>query len=90
MPIIGDGSGVTSFIHLDDAAAAAVLALDHDGPAIYNITDDEPAASEWIPVPESQAGPRPERRLAPSEPQPGRRRPRSRNCGSSNFFKKSF
>ncbi len=50
-PIVGDGSGITSFIHLDDAAAATVLALDHDGPAIYNIVDDEPApAREWLPI----------------------------------------
>jgi 2-alkyl-3-oxoalkanoate reductase len=50
-PIIGDGDGVTSWIHLDDAAAATVLALDHDGPAIYHITDDEPAAMrDWLPV----------------------------------------
>jgi nucleoside-diphosphate-sugar epimerase len=49
-PIIGDGGGVTSFIHLDDAAAATVLALDHEGPAIYNVVDDEPApAREWLP-----------------------------------------
>ena len=50
-PIIGDGAGVTSWIHLDDAAAATVLALDHDGPAIYHIVDDEPAPMrEWLPV----------------------------------------
>ncbi len=50
-PIIGDGGGITSFVHLDDAAAATVLALEHDGPAIYNIVDDEPApAREWLPV----------------------------------------
>ncbi|MGH3191466.1 MAG: NAD-dependent epimerase/dehydratase family protein [Streptosporangiaceae bacterium] len=50
-PMIGNGAGVTSWIHLDDAAAATVLALDHEGPAIYNIVDDEPAAtSEWLPV----------------------------------------
>ena len=42
-PIVGDGGGVMSFIHLDDAAAATVLALDHDGAGIYNIVDDEPA-----------------------------------------------
>ena len=42
-PIVGNGGGVSSFIHLDDAAAATVLALDHDGPGIYNIVDDEPA-----------------------------------------------
>jgi 2-alkyl-3-oxoalkanoate reductase len=50
-PIVGDGGGVMSFIHLDDAAAATVLALEHDGPAIYNIVDDEPApVREWLPV----------------------------------------
>jgi nucleoside-diphosphate-sugar epimerase len=42
-PIVGGGGGVWSFIHLDDAAAATVLALEHHGPAIYNIVDDEPA-----------------------------------------------
>jgi nucleoside-diphosphate-sugar epimerase len=50
-PIIGDGRGVLSWIHLDDAAAATVRALDHNGPAIYNIVDDEPAPMrEWLPA----------------------------------------
>jgi nucleoside-diphosphate-sugar epimerase len=50
-PIVGDGGGFWSFIHLDDAAAATVLALEHDGPAIYNIVDDEPSpVCEWLPV----------------------------------------
>jgi nucleoside-diphosphate-sugar epimerase len=50
-PIVGDGGGVSSFVHLDDAAAATVLALEHDGPAIYNIVDDEPApVRDWLPV----------------------------------------
>src|SRR5215216_3600285 len=50
-PIIGDGGGVASFIHLDDAAAATVLALEHDGPGIFNVVDDEPApVREWLPV----------------------------------------
>jgi nucleoside-diphosphate-sugar epimerase len=63
-PIIADGAGVTSFIHLDDAAAATVLALDHDGPAIYNITDDEPApVRDWLPVLAAAAGAKPPRRL---------------------------
>ena len=43
-PIVGSGGGVSSFVHLDDAAAATVLALEHDGPAIYNVVDDEPRA----------------------------------------------
>ena len=42
-PMIGDGGGVFSFIHLDDAAAATVLALEQGATGIYNITDDDPA-----------------------------------------------
>jgi 2-alkyl-3-oxoalkanoate reductase len=50
-PIVGSGEGVFSFIHLDDAAAATVLALGHDVPGVYNIVDDEPApVREWLPV----------------------------------------
>jgi nucleoside-diphosphate-sugar epimerase len=50
-PIVGSGGGVSSFIHVEDAAAATVLALEHDGPAIYNIVDDEPARMrDWLPV----------------------------------------
>ncbi|HEY1654936.1 MAG TPA: NAD(P)-dependent oxidoreductase [Candidatus Tumulicola sp.] len=49
-PIIGDGAGVASWIHLEDAAAATVLALERELPAIYNIADDEPApARVWLP-----------------------------------------
>lgn len=50
LPVVGSGEGRSSFIHVDDAAAATVHALDHGPPGIYNITDDHPAAaSEWIP-----------------------------------------
>ena len=42
-PIVGAGTGMVSFIHVDDAAAATVAALDHGDPGIYNVTDDEPA-----------------------------------------------
>lgn len=63
-PIIGDGGGVFSFIHLDDAATATVLALDHAGPAIYNIVDDEPAPlREWLPVLARALGAPPPRRF---------------------------
>jgi nucleoside-diphosphate-sugar epimerase len=63
-PIVGDGGGVFSFIHLDDAAAATVLALEHDGPAIYNIVDDEPApVREWLPVMADALGAKPPRRV---------------------------
>jgi nucleoside-diphosphate-sugar epimerase len=61
-PIVGDGSGVSSFIHLEDAAAATVLALAHDGPAIYNVVDDEPApVREWLPVLAEALGAKPPR-----------------------------
>jgi nucleoside-diphosphate-sugar epimerase len=50
-PIIGDGAGITSFVHVDDAASAAVAALSARASSIYNIVDDDPApAAEWIPV----------------------------------------
>jgi 2-alkyl-3-oxoalkanoate reductase len=64
LPIVGDGGGVFSFIHLDDAAAATVLALEHDDPAIYNIVDDEPApVRDWLPVLASALGAKPPRRV---------------------------
>jgi nucleoside-diphosphate-sugar epimerase len=63
-PIVGDGGGVSSFIHLEDAAAATVLALEHDGPAIFNIVDDEPApVREWLPVLAEALGAKPPRRF---------------------------
>jgi 2-alkyl-3-oxoalkanoate reductase len=63
-PIVGNGDGVFSFIHLDDAAAATVLALEHEGPAIYNIVDDEPAPiREWLPVLAQALGAKPPRHV---------------------------
>jgi len=49
-PIIGDGAGVWSFVHVADAAAATVAALDHGRPGVYNVVDNDPApVSEWLP-----------------------------------------
>ena len=49
-PIIGDGAGLWSFIHIDDAVAATVAALDRGTPGIYNVTDGEAARQrEWLP-----------------------------------------
>jgi nucleoside-diphosphate-sugar epimerase len=63
-PIVGDGEGVTSFVHLDDAAAATVLALGQDGGALYNIVDDEPApVREWLLVLADALGAKPPRRV---------------------------
>ena len=63
-PIVGDGGGVWSHIQLEDAAAATVLALEHDGAAIYNIVDDEPApAGVWLPELAKIVGARPPQRF---------------------------
>src|SRR6266498_2889265 len=63
-PIVGDGGGFMSWIHLDDAAAATVLALEDDGPAIYNIVDDEPApVRQWLPLLAQALGAKPPRRF---------------------------
>jgi 2-alkyl-3-oxoalkanoate reductase len=63
-PIVGDGGGMVSWMHLDDGAAATVLALEHEGPAIYNIVDDEPApVREWLPVLAEALGAKPPRRF---------------------------
>ncbi len=63
-PIIGDGGGVWSHVHIDDAAAATVAAADHGAPGIYNIVDDEPApVREWLPVLASALDAKPPRRI---------------------------
>jgi nucleoside-diphosphate-sugar epimerase len=49
-PVIGDGGGVWSFIHIEDAAEATVAALDHGERGIYNVVDDDPApVGDWLP-----------------------------------------
>jgi 2-alkyl-3-oxoalkanoate reductase len=56
-PIIGDGGGVWSFVHIEDAASATVAAVDNGGPGIYNVVDDEPApVREWLPFLAEQLG----------------------------------
>jgi 2-alkyl-3-oxoalkanoate reductase len=51
MPIVGEGNGTYSFVHVHDAALATMLALHDAAPGIYNIVDDEPAAlRDWLPV----------------------------------------
>jgi nucleoside-diphosphate-sugar epimerase len=50
-PVVGDGGGVWSMIHIDDAASATVAAVEGGAPGIYNVVDDEPApVAEWLPV----------------------------------------
>ena len=50
VPIIGNGAGIWSFLHIHDAAAATVAALERGTPGVYNVVDDEPASvAEWLP-----------------------------------------
>ena len=64
LPIVGDGAGVWSFIHIDDAASATIAAIDRGAPGIYNVVDDEPApVAEWLPALAQAIGARPPRRI---------------------------
>jgi nucleoside-diphosphate-sugar epimerase len=63
-PVIGAGTGVWSFIHIDDAATATLAALERGAPGIYQIVDDDPApVSAWLPALAAAAGARPPRRV---------------------------
>ena len=63
-PLVGGGTGYTSWVHLDDAASATVLAVEQKARGVFNIVDDEPApVSEWLPYLAQCAGARPPRRL---------------------------
>jgi 2-alkyl-3-oxoalkanoate reductase len=63
-PLIGDGGGVWSFVHIEDAAAATVAAVEHGRPGIYNVVDDEPApVREWLPALASALDAKPPRRV---------------------------
>jgi 2-alkyl-3-oxoalkanoate reductase len=64
LPIIGGGTGIWSFLHIDDAAAATVAAVDRGEPGVYNVADDEPApVSEWLPALAAAVGAKPPRRI---------------------------
>ena len=63
-PLVGDGRGVWSFIHVDDAAAATAAAIERGSPGVYNIADDEPApVADWLPELARVLGARPPRRV---------------------------
>jgi nucleoside-diphosphate-sugar epimerase len=56
-PLIGDGGGVWSFIHIADAAEATVAAVTHGSRGVYNIVDDDPApVAEWLPALAAELG----------------------------------
>ena len=64
LPIIGDGAGVWSFLHIHDAATATVAALEQGRPGVYNVVDDEPArVAEWLPFLAQAVGARPPLRI---------------------------
>ena len=63
-PVAGKGTGVWSFIHIEDAAAATVEAVEHGKRGVYNIVDDEPApVSEWLPELAKAVGAKPPRHV---------------------------
>ena len=63
-PLVGDARGVWSFVHVDDAAAATVAAIDRGRSGIYNVVDDEPArVGEWLPLFAKAVGAPPPRRV---------------------------
>jgi len=64
LPIVGSGTGIWSFIHIADAAAATVAALQRGAPGIYNVADDEPApVCAWLPWLADASGAPPPRRI---------------------------
>jgi nucleoside-diphosphate-sugar epimerase len=64
IPIVGDGGGIFSFVHVEDAASATVLAVERGTPGIYNVTDDDPApAREVLPELAVAVGARPPRKV---------------------------
>ncbi len=63
-PVIGDGSGWWSFVHLDDAAQATARAIENGAPGIYNIADDDPApVRDWLPTLAAMIGAKPPRHI---------------------------
>jgi 2-alkyl-3-oxoalkanoate reductase len=63
-PIVGDGGGVWSHVHIEDAAAATAIAVERGQPGVYNVVDDDPApVREWLPVLASALGAKPPRRV---------------------------
>jgi nucleoside-diphosphate-sugar epimerase len=63
-PLVGRGTGYTSWVHLDDAASATVLAVEQRAKGVFNVVDDEPApASDWLPYLAASAGGKPPMRV---------------------------
>jgi nucleoside-diphosphate-sugar epimerase len=64
LPLVGGGTGYVSWVHVDDAADATVLAVEQKATGVFNIVDDEPApVSEWLPHLAASVGAKPPRRI---------------------------
>jgi 2-alkyl-3-oxoalkanoate reductase len=64
LPVVGKGTGLFSFIHTEDAAAATVVAVERGASGVYNVVDDEPAPMrEWVPAYAEALGAKPPRRV---------------------------
>jgi nucleoside-diphosphate-sugar epimerase len=64
LPLVGRGQGYTSWVHLDDAASATVLAVEQRVQGVFNVVDDEPApANQWLPHLAACAGAKPPMRV---------------------------
>lgn len=64
LPLVGGGTGVWSFVHIDDAVSATVAAVERGDPGIYHVTDDEPATvAEWLPYLAEAVGAKPPMRV---------------------------
>lgn len=64
LPLVGDGGGVWSWVHVEDAAAATVAAVERGAPGVYNVVDDEPApVRAWLPYLAAAVGAKPPRRI---------------------------
>jgi nucleoside-diphosphate-sugar epimerase len=63
-PLVADGGAVFSWVHVADAAAATVAAVEHGARGVYNVTDDDPApVAEWLPALAGELGAKPPRRV---------------------------
>jgi nucleoside-diphosphate-sugar epimerase len=63
-PVVGNGNGIWSFVHIDDAASATLAAIERGSPGVYNVVDDRPApVAEWLPYLAEVLGAKPPRHL---------------------------
>jgi nucleoside-diphosphate-sugar epimerase len=63
-PVVGNGAGVWSFVHIEDAADATAIAIERGRRGVYNIVDDEPApVAEWLPAAAAALGAKPPRHV---------------------------